>query len=133
LKRVVGWSEEGIVAESAAAPAATGWMRQPLRAGWITDPLVIDGAFQLMILWCFEARGQGSLPTGATKYRQFVRAFPQAGARIRIHVSEVSEHAAAAAIEFVDHAGKLLARMDGYQCVMDASLEGAFAANELVE
>ena len=92
---------------------------------------MIDGAFQLMILWSFVARGVGSLPTKVKKYRQFVRAFPAAGAKIQARVTKVAEHAAEAVIEFIDEAGKVLARIDGYECVMDASLKGAFAMHEL--
>jgi hypothetical protein len=133
IKTVCGWSEEGIVAETATAPAPAAWMRQPLRSAWIADPLALDAAFQLMILWCFETRGVGSLPTGAGNYRQFVRAFPQAGTRIQIRVSHAAEHSATATIEFLDHAGALLARMENYECVMDATLENAFALNQLAE
>jgi hypothetical protein len=128
---VEGWSEGGMIAQTAAAPAAAAWLQQPLRAGWLADPLALDAAFQLMILWCFEARGMGSLPTAISHYRQFARAFPRAGTRVHIRVSGVSDHAATAAIEFIDAAGGLVGRIDGYQCVLDKTLEDAFARNEL--
>jgi hypothetical protein len=131
IQTIEGWSEEGIIARSAAAPAAAAWLQQPLRAAWLADPLVLDSAFQLMILWCFEARGMGSLPTGIAHYRQYARSFPQAGARICIRVSQAQGHSATAAMEFLNDAGGLVARMDGYQCVMDATLEKAFADNHL--
>jgi hypothetical protein len=133
IKSVKGWSDEGIVAESATAPAPAAWMKQPLRSGWIADPLAIDAAFQLMILWCFETRGVGSLPTAVATYRQFVRTFPQNGVRIAIGVERATEHSATATIEFVDFAGTLLARMDGYECVMDATLQESFALNQLAD
>jgi hypothetical protein len=131
IKAIQGWSDEGMIADSAAAPASAAWMSQPLRSGWLADPLALDAAFQLMILWCFETRGIGSLPTSAASYRQYSRAFPQAGTRIHIHATHATDHSATAAIEFLDHAGNLLARMDGYECVMDATLESAFALNQL--
>jgi acyl transferase domain-containing protein/NAD(P)-dependent dehydrogenase (short-subunit alcohol dehydrogenase family) len=131
IKMVDGWSEEGLIAHAAAAPAAASWLTQPLRALWLADPLALDAAFQLMILWCFEARGTGSLPTAIAHYRQFARAFPPAGTRIHIRVTHAAEHAATAAIEFLDAAGTLVARIDGYECVMDKSLESAFAMNQL--
>jgi acyl transferase domain-containing protein/NAD(P)-dependent dehydrogenase (short-subunit alcohol dehydrogenase family) len=133
IKSIQGWSDEGMIAESAAAPASAAWMRQPLRSGWLADPLALDAAFQLMILWCFETRGIGSLPTSAASYRQYARTFPQAGTRIHICVLDATDHTVTAAIEFLDHAGKLLARMDGYECVMDATLESAFALNQLAQ
>jgi NAD(P)-dependent dehydrogenase (short-subunit alcohol dehydrogenase family)/acyl carrier protein len=131
IKTIHGWSDEGMIADSAVAPASAAWMRQPARSGWLADPLALDAAFQLMILWCFESRGIGSLPTSAARYRQYVRTFPQAGTRIHISVTHATDHTVTAAIEFLDHAGNLLARMDGYECVMDAALESAFALNQL--
>ncbi len=133
IKSIAGWSQEGIIAQSAAAPAAAQWLQQPLRSGWLADPLALDAAFQLMILWCFEARGIGSLPTAIAYYRQYARTFPQAGTRIHARISQVAEQSATAAIEFLDAAGTLVARIDGYQCVMDATLEKSFAHNHLAE
>ncbi|MGN6367477.1 MAG: SDR family NAD(P)-dependent oxidoreductase [Phycisphaerae bacterium] len=133
IKSVKGWSDEGIVAEVATAPAPAAWMKQPLRSGWIADPLAMDASFQLMILWCFETRGVGSLPTAVGTYRQFVKAFPQNGVRIAIRVKRATEHTASAHIEFVDSAGALLARMEDYECVMDATLQESFALNQLAD
>src|SRR5206468_2397464 len=93
LKAVLGWSDQGIIADAAAAPAASVWLRQPLRSAWLSDPLALDAAFQLMILWSFEARGIGSLPTAIGRYRQFTRAFPPTGTRIQIRVTQATEHA----------------------------------------
>ena len=84
-----------------------------------------------MILWCFESRGVGSLPTRAARYRQYRTAFPKEGVRVAIRTVRASEHAAEAVIEFIDRAGHLIARMEGYECVMDVSLKDAFASNEI--
>ncbi len=95
--------------------------------------MALDAAFQLMILWCFEARGVGSLPVGAASYRQFVKAFPKEGVRIVASITEARELSVAAGIEFVDAGGKLLARMEGYECVMDGTLVDSFALNQLAD
>ncbi len=133
IESVEGWSKQGIIGNAAAAPAPSEWMQQPLRSGWLADPLALDASFQLMILWCFEAHGVGSLPTRAASYRQFARAFPQDGTRVSIRVIHATEHSAQAAIEFTDHAGTLVARMDGYECVMDATLNDSFTDNQLAQ
>ena len=75
----------------------------------------------------------GSLPTGISSYRQFARAFPSSGLVIRIRVTGGTDHSATSTIEFLDQAGALVARIDGYQCVMDATLEGSFALNQLAQ
>ncbi|RIK83407.1 MAG: beta-ketoacyl synthase [Planctomycetota bacterium] len=131
IVRVETCGEAGIVADTLTAPPPAAWIREPLRNRWLADPLALDAAFQLMIVWCFEQRGIGSLPTRLGRYRQFVRAFPAAGVRTTIRVDRQGPHQAEATIEFTDAAGKLVARIEGYECVLDASLGEAFARNAL--
>jgi len=33
-----------------------------MRQRWLADPLALDCAFQMMILWSFERHGAGCLP-----------------------------------------------------------------------
>ena len=133
---VEGCSEEGIIATVSSAPPPASWIKQPLRGAWLADPLVLDSSFQLMILWSFEQFGAGSLPCAAGRYRQFCRSF-QAEAegeavRVIAKVTHRSQNRALANLDFVDGAGKLLARMTDYECVIDTSLNQAFRGNQLV-
>jgi len=84
-----------------------------------------------MILWCFEQFGIGSLPTAIGEYKQFEKSFPKEGCKININVVDHSEHRALATIEFIDKNDQLIARIDNYECVIDASLEEAFTNNKL--
>ena len=123
IEQVDSCSAKGIAAMVKGAPAPASWIRQPLRSVWLTDPLVIDSAFQLMILWSFERFGAGSLPCFAGRYRQFHEAFPREGVQVVIRVTAEREHGATADMEFLDrHTGKLVARLEGYECVIDPSL-----------
>ena len=131
IRRVEGCSEEGIAAIAQRAPAPSRWIRKPLRSRWIADPLILDSAFQLMIVWSFEQRGAGSLPVYAGSYRQFRASFPEDGVRIAAAVTESGEHRAVADIEFQDLSGALVARLEGYECVIDTSLNEAFRRNRL--
>jgi Polyketide synthase dehydratase len=130
VETIEGCSEAGIVALVASAPPPSAWILQPLRSAWLTDPLALDCSFQMMILWTQDQCGAGSLPSGAGQYRQYVRAFPQGGVRIVARITKRSEHHASADIDFVDRAGKLIARMSNYECVIDASLNQAFRLNQ---
>ena len=131
IREVTHCSEKGIVANVDSAPPPTAWMKQPIRSSWLTDPLILDSAFQMMILWSFEQQGIGSLPTAIAHYRQYHRSYPKAGAKVIADVIEHTDHRANASIEFIDDNGQLIALMEGYECVRDSSLQTAFHKNEL--
>jgi acyl transferase domain-containing protein len=131
IKVVTHCSGKGIVANVNSAPTPTAWMKQPIRSSWLTDPLILDSAFQMMILWSFEQQGIGSLPTAIAHYRQYSRCYPKDGAKVIADVIEHTNHRANASIEFVDNKGTLIALMEGYECVRDSSLELAFKENAL--
>ena len=131
IEVITGYNDRGISARVHSAPNPSAWMKQPIRTGWLMDPLALDCAFQLMILWCFERTGTGSLPTRLGKYRQFRRSYPKDGVLINLLVESSGKHEAKASIEFVDMHGKLIARIEGYECVIDASLNDAFRRNRL--
>jgi len=132
IEQVIGCSDKGIAALVKAAPQPGNWIKQPLRSNWLTDPLVVDSAFQMMILWSFEQFGAGSLPSFAGRYRQFHETFPKDGAQVVIRVTSQQSHSAVADVEFLERAnGKLIARLEGYECVIDASLQQAFQRNQL--
>lgn len=131
ITEVTHCSDEGIVANVNAAPQPSTWMNLPIRSSWLTDPLILDSAFQMMILWSFEEQGIASLPTAIASYRQYQRSYPKDNAKIIVVVNEKTNHKAKAAIEFLDSEGKLIALMDGYECVRDSSLQAAFKKNSL--
>ncbi|QWV95388.1 SDR family NAD(P)-dependent oxidoreductase [Geomonas oryzisoli] len=132
IEQVDGCSAKGIAASVKGAPAPAKWIRRPLRSSWLTDPLVLDSAFQMMILWSFERFGAGSLPCFAGRYRQFQESFPREGVQVVIRVTSESKHGASADMEFLDRSsGKLVARLEGYECVIDPSLKQAFQRNKL--
>ena len=132
IKQIDGCGEQGIAAHVGAAPAPKHWLTQPLRNNWITDPLVLDGSFQMMILWSLAQHHSPSLPCAAAKYRQFKKRFPKEGSRVVIQIISAAAHRATADIEYLDEKGQLLARLEGYECVIEESLRPAFRRNQLV-
>ncbi len=132
LDAVDGASDDILVALVGKAPAPKNWIDAPLRNSWLADPLILDSSFQMMILWSFQHYGVGSLPSFVGQYRQYVNRFPKEGARILIQVMEHNKRKATANIEFVDRVkGDLIARIDGYECTLVASLKAAFQNNTL--
>jgi NAD(P)-dependent dehydrogenase (short-subunit alcohol dehydrogenase family) len=131
ISRVAGCSKDGITALVKPAPAPQAWIGQPLRNTWLADPLALDSSFQLMILWSFERFDAANLPVFAGRYRQFRDNFP-AGSEIRVHIVKQSSSKATAEIEFLDpSSGELVARLDDFECVIDASLNASFQRNTL--
>jgi hypothetical protein len=132
IREVIGCSGDGIASVVRPAPLPTEWIRQPLRNSWLADPLALDSSFQLMILWSFERYKSGSLPVFAGRYRQYLDRFPESGVEIRIRITRQSASKAAAEIDFVDPvSGALIARIEDYECVIDASLNASFQRNKL--
>jgi hypothetical protein len=97
----------------------------------VADPLVIDAAFQMMILWSFAQHGAGSLPCFAGKYRQYRRTFPANPVQVVIRVKRDNGNFARADIEFRDTDGQVIATMEDYECVIDRQLDQAFRRNQL--
>ncbi|OAI50217.1 hypothetical protein AYO44_17990 [Planctomycetaceae bacterium SCGC AG-212-F19] len=131
IQRIDGMAQEGLAAWVKAAPAPAAWIKQPLRGTWLADPLALDCAFQLMIVWSYENCGAFSLPSFAARYRQYRRSFPADGVAIRAVVKESNTHRAVADLWFLDRAGAVVAQISGYECVIDTSLEQAFRRSQL--
>jgi len=131
IEAVEGCSIEGIVATVKAAPAPAAWIRQPVRSNWLADPMALDCAFQLLILWSFEQYGNGCLPCFVGRYRQFQRAFPRAGTRIVAAVTHHGPQQVRADITFLDRSGQVVARMEDCEAVIDGALQQRFRRNRL--
>jgi hypothetical protein len=84
-----------------------------------------------MILWSLETHSAAGLPCLATRYRQYRRSFPAGGARVVARVTKSTNLHALADIDFVDTDGRLIARLEGYECVIDPALKRAFKRNRL--
>jgi NAD(P)-dependent dehydrogenase (short-subunit alcohol dehydrogenase family)/acyl carrier protein len=130
VEQIVSCGPDGIIVKAQSAPAPTMWLDQPLRGQWLTDPLVLDCAFQAMSVWCHAERGAVSLPSALGAYRQF-RRFPHGSVTVVCRVSRSHSQIIAAEIEFRDEAGNLIARIDDFECVLDPSLNSAFRRNRL--
>jgi hypothetical protein len=130
IERVEGCGPDGITGWLRAAPAPAAWLRQPLRPRWLADPLVLDGAFQLLILWSQEHRGAANLPCLLGRYRQY-RPYPTGLTRAVAVVSHATDGLARADIDLTDEQGRLVARLEGYECVLDLALARAFRRNRV--
>ena len=133
LLAVESCGDAGLVARCRVAPPPQDWMEEPVRSRWIADPLLVDSGLQAMIVWTSDRMGEPSLPSRFTHYRQFVPSFPEEGARIVIEVRERTNGKVVSDIDWIDDDGRLLARLEGYESVVDSSLSKAFRHNRLDE
>ena len=126
IRKVVSCSPTGMVARVSAAPSPADWIKSPLRNSWIADPLVLDSAFQMASLWCFEQHRTVSLPSYAASYRQYHQRFPGKGCTVALEITDSSRHKMRGDFTFLDDRNGVIARLTGFEAVMDASLNRAF-------
>jgi hypothetical protein len=121
----------GIVGRLNSAPSPAQWTRKPTRTTWLTDPLLIDGVFQLMILWTQQKLGMPSLPTTLDSYQQFTDRLPSSGITCICRITAQTNHKVSCDVELLDNFGTCVAQIAGYHCITDASLRDAFLDNQL--
>ena len=128
---------DGLAANAAEARVLTAHQHddwsgmQPIGKHWRLDPLALDGAFQLGVLWSSRAKGLRSLPMSFHSYVQYCDRFPKEDCRVRLQVTDQGPHHFEATIEWLDAHGRLLATMSGYRAVMDQSLDASFKQVDL--
>jgi hypothetical protein len=129
IRDIIRISEEGMTARLSAAPTPLSWMQEPLRSRWIGDPLVLDCAFQMGIVWCHENHNKVSLPSFAASYRQYRDRFPDTGVIAVLEIDSVTDHKMVGNFTFLDEEKKVVAHLNGYEAIMDENLIGKFRPN----
>ncbi len=124
ITAIEGLGEEGMTLTLRAHPTSERLVPGPARA-WASDPLVIDGLFQALIVWTRARLGAPSLPSRLESLRWFR---PLAGDSVRavVKVRSVEGASVLSDIELIDAEGALVARLTGYGCTVSATLARAF-------
>ncbi len=131
ISEIMSCTAAGMAAKIQTAPAPGLWMKTPLRSSWISDPLVLDSAFQMAIVWCHEQKGMVSLPSYAASYRQFQPEFPAGEITAVLETRQATDKKLTADITFLDRRDKVVARLTGYEAVMDHGLTASFKQRSL--
>ena len=126
IKKIHTLSPEGMIAEISPAPSPEKWIKNPLRNKWVGDPLVLDGAFQMASLWCYEEIGNVSLPVYSTAYRQYRKDYPKDQVTAILEITGHSAHKMTGDFTFLDKEQKIISRITGFEAVVDESLSRAF-------
>jgi NAD(P)-dependent dehydrogenase (short-subunit alcohol dehydrogenase family) len=131
IERLAGGSETAFIGSAFSAPAPSEWFKSPPRSGWLAEPLVLDASFQMMILWTRFRHDTGSLPCFAGRYRQYRKSFPAGPTTIVIRIRRDDGKFARADLDYLDPDGRVIAQMQDYECVMDATLNQSFQRNQI--
>ena len=132
IQRIIGLSDQLMIAELASAPLPHEWIVEPTRSRWISDPLVLDSAFQMATIWCHEKLGMVSLPSFSQSYRQYCRQFPSEGITAVLEIRHSGTHKMTGDFTFLDDKNTVVAELKGYEAVADESLTEAFHQNTLM-
>ena len=130
IKEILSCSSKGMTAKLSSAPSPSKWIKDHLRSGWIADPLVLDCAFQMATVWCYEETGNVSLPSYCASYRQYCSSFPTEGVTALLEVTDLTDHKMIGNFLLMDKDKRLAAKMTGYEAVVDASLFKAFKPDQ---
>jgi NAD(P)-dependent dehydrogenase (short-subunit alcohol dehydrogenase family) len=126
IRKIIGLSDQGMVAEVSPAPSPDRWLTNPMRSRWIADPLVLDSAFQMACVWCYEQQGMVSLPSFVSSFRQYCRTFPGTPVTAVLEVTEVKGNKMTGDVIILDANKTVAAELKGYEAIMDTSLFKAF-------
>ncbi|MDL2275381.1 polyketide synthase dehydratase domain-containing protein, partial [Desulfosarcina sp. OttesenSCG-928-G10] len=132
IQAIYDYTDTGMTARLISAPKPAAWMADAIYDHWTADPMVLDGAFQMAIVWCFEQTGNVCLPSYARAYRQYRSVFPENGVRAVMTVTDRHHRKMTADFIFLDEDQEVVATLSGYEATIDANLMHAFRNNRLV-
>ena len=130
IKKITDYSSNKMTARISAAPVPSEWIVKPLRNRWIGDPLVMDSAFQMAILYSFEENGLVSLPSYTSSYRLYQQGLPRDEVTAVLEVKKITRHKMTCDFTFLDRNNVIVALLTGYEAVMDSSLLKAFKPDQ---
>ena len=124
IEAVEGVGAEGMKVRLRAPATSADLMPEPV-VRWSTNPLVVDGVFQALILWCRQQHGVPSLPSRLDTWKQYAT-FTEAHVNATISIREVDGATVTSDVELTGDAGELIAKLEGCVCTMSATLDQAF-------
>jgi len=122
--------ERGIVGLARGAPAPRAWMPVGARAPWATDPMLVDAAWQLLIVWCADRLGARCLPARLGRLEQH-RAPAGGSHQVDVRVREAGERRLVADVAIHDERGRLVCRLEALEATVAPGLSRAFARRRL--
>jgi hypothetical protein len=86
----------------------------------------------MVIIWSYENKKMLCLPSYVRSYRQYRSGFPSEGTSAIFEVKQVTGHKLTGDFTFLDKQdGSMVARLIGYEAIMDPALFEAFKPTEV--
>jgi NAD(P)-dependent dehydrogenase (short-subunit alcohol dehydrogenase family)/acyl carrier protein len=124
ISAIEGISETGMRVALKGSPFVAELVPDQL-VPFLADPLVIDGVFQALIVWCRNQKGAPSLPQRIKRLRVF-RPFSGGEFTASIRIVEQDGATVTANVEVLNASKVLVAQLEGYVCTVSPTLELAF-------
>lgn len=135
ISEICGVSSRGIEVMTTTAPGISAWYKAPHARQWAMDPMVLDAAFQAVILWAFHHCGQVCLPASFDNLQIF-NTFPRQSAdpvRISFTLTHQDQHKVKGYFTFFDKDKTVIASMMGFEAIMDPGLLDKFNPSPLFD
>jgi NAD(P)-dependent dehydrogenase (short-subunit alcohol dehydrogenase family) len=130
IEAIEGVSDQGMTLKM-RGPVTSATLLPGEARRWATNPVIIDGVFQALIVWCRAQRGAPSLPSRLGAWRQFAD-LGEGAVRVVVRVREVDGATVTSDVDVLDEGGHVMARLDGYVCTVSPSLDRAFGLDAAV-
>ncbi len=132
IKAINGVSPKGIEVMVCPAPDTNQWYASPHSKSWAIDPMMLDAAFQAVILWTYEKRHQVCLPSYFSNLRVY-SSYGQHTGNIRIifTVNHEARHKVQGYFTFLDETDTPIASVMGFEAIIDPGLLDKFKAKPL--
>ena len=126
IRSIDSMGESGMIAVLVTHPTSERLLPAPAFA-WVLDPLVLDGVFQALIVWCRAHVGAPSLPSRVTSLRLYGALGASASVRAVVRIRAIEAMVVSSDVDLVDDDGRVVARLEGFLCTASPSLQRAFS------
>jgi hypothetical protein len=113
IRGVDGVSKSGLVGGLVGTREA-GWPSE----AWQSDPAMIDGGLQLVLLWARHALGGAYLPMGIAELRLYRKGLVEGAVRCVVRSKKIGDSRAVCDVTFSDASGAVIASLSGVETVL---------------
>lgn len=127
ITSINGYADKGIEIITQLSPQPDQWLKNYPGSSWVTDPMMLDAAFQAAIIWCHRKKGQVCLPSFIASFRLYSSFNTHEGpVRIVFIVSEETKNKITGYFTFLDNRNNVIASITGFEAITDPLLTEKF-------